>query len=93
MNTRLLMILRVTVATPQNIGAVPHGTRRTVPITGGDFDGPVASRIGVTWWKRGLAPPSTGWSARAGPSRHAADRRRRTHFDEVVRLCVTVRRR
>ena len=40
MNTRLLMILRVTVATPQNIGAVPHGTRRTVPITGGDFDGP-----------------------------------------------------
>src|SRR5579862_9020454 len=40
MNTRLLMILRVTVATPQGIGAVPHGTRRTVPITGGDFEGP-----------------------------------------------------
>src|ERR1700687_4844439 len=40
MNTRLLMILRVMVATPQSIGAVPHGTRRTVPITGGDFDGP-----------------------------------------------------
>src|ERR1700731_2268019 len=40
MNTRLLMTLRVTVATPQNIAAVPHGTRRTVPITGGDFDGP-----------------------------------------------------
>src|SRR6059036_3697627 len=40
MNTRLLMILRVTVATPLSIGAVPHGTRRTVPITGGDFDGP-----------------------------------------------------
>jgi Protein of unknown function (DUF3237) len=40
MNTRLLMILRVTVATPQSIGAVPHGTRRTVPITGGDFEGP-----------------------------------------------------
>src|SRR6202023_1404039 len=40
MNTRLLMILRVTVATPQSIGAVPHGIRRTVPITGGDFDGP-----------------------------------------------------
>ena len=31
MNTRLLMILRVTVATPQSIGAVPHGTRRTAP--------------------------------------------------------------
>jgi len=40
MNTRLLMILRVTVAPPQNIGAGPHGIRRTVPITGGDFDGP-----------------------------------------------------
>src|ERR1700734_2420973 len=40
MNTRLLMILRVTVATPQSIGVVPHGTRRTVPITGGDFEGP-----------------------------------------------------
>src|SRR6202045_5333814 len=40
MNTRLLMILRVMVAMPQSIGAVPHGTRRTVPITGGDFEGP-----------------------------------------------------
>src|SRR5882757_4893613 len=40
MNTRLLMTVRVTVATPQSIGAVPHGTRRTVPITGGDFEGP-----------------------------------------------------
>jgi hypothetical protein len=40
MNTRLLMTLRVTVATPQNIGAVPHGVRRTVAITGGDFEGP-----------------------------------------------------
>jgi hypothetical protein len=40
MNTRLLMTLRVTVATPLSIGAVPHGTRRTVPIAGGDFEGP-----------------------------------------------------
>jgi hypothetical protein len=40
MNTRLLMTLRVTIATPQSIGAVPHGARRTVPITGGDFEGP-----------------------------------------------------
>src|SRR6201988_3365195 len=40
MNTRLLMILRVAVATPQSIGAVPHGTRRTVPLTGGEFEGP-----------------------------------------------------
>ena len=40
MNTRLLMTLRVTVAAAQSIGAVPHGTRRAVPITGGDFEGP-----------------------------------------------------
>ena len=40
MNTRVLMTLRVTVATPQSIGAVPHGTRRIVPIMGGDFEGP-----------------------------------------------------
>jgi hypothetical protein len=39
MNTRLLMMLSVIVATPQNIGAVPHGTRRIVPISGGDFEG------------------------------------------------------
>src|SRR5262245_45924021 len=40
MNTRLLMMLHVTVSSPQNIGAVPHGTRRTAPITGGYFEGP-----------------------------------------------------
>ena len=40
MNTRLLMTLRVTVAAPQNIGAVPHGTRRTAPLSGGSFVGP-----------------------------------------------------
>jgi len=40
MNTRLLMTLRVDVATTRNIGAVPHGTRRTVPLTGGHFEGP-----------------------------------------------------
>src|SRR5213594_2283940 len=34
------MVLRVIVAAPQNLGAVPHGTRRTVPLNGGDFDGP-----------------------------------------------------
>jgi hypothetical protein len=40
-NTRPLMTLRVSVSSsPQNIGVVPHGTRRTVPIVGGDFDGP-----------------------------------------------------
>src|SRR5215510_7599624 len=40
MNARLLMTLQVNVGTPQNIGAVPHGTRRTAPIGGGSFEGP-----------------------------------------------------
>ena len=40
MKTRLLMTMQVNVGTPQNIGAVPHGTRRTAPIGGGTFEGP-----------------------------------------------------
>jgi hypothetical protein len=40
MNTRPLMELHVTVGPPQNIGGVPHGSRRTAPITGGTFSGP-----------------------------------------------------
>src|SRR6478672_141168 len=40
MNTRLLMTMRVEVGPVQNIGAVPDGTRRTVPLAGGSFEGP-----------------------------------------------------
>jgi len=40
MNTRLLMMLHVTVSPPQNIGAVPLGARRTAPLSGGIFEGP-----------------------------------------------------
>jgi Protein of unknown function (DUF3237) len=40
MKTRPLMTLQVAVAVPQKIGAVPHGTRATAPITGGTFEGP-----------------------------------------------------
>lgn len=40
MNSRLLMTLQVVVGEPQKIGAVPHGTRGFVPITGGQFEGP-----------------------------------------------------
>ena len=39
MNTRLLMMLRVKVAPPQNLGAVPFGTRRIAPLSGGSFEG------------------------------------------------------
>src|SRR5262249_39040924 len=38
--SRLLMVLQVDVARPLEVGAVPHGTRRIVPITGGQFEGP-----------------------------------------------------
>jgi hypothetical protein len=40
MNSTLLMMLEVAVAPPQKIGAVPHGTRATAPITSGHFEGP-----------------------------------------------------
>jgi Protein of unknown function (DUF3237) len=39
MRTRPLMTLRLSTAPVQNIGAGPHGTRLTFPITGGSFDG------------------------------------------------------
>lgn len=34
------MTLQVAVAAPQKLGAVPHGTRAIVSITGGTFEGP-----------------------------------------------------
>jgi hypothetical protein len=40
METRLLTTLQVTVGAPQRIGAGPHGTRVTAPITDGHFEGP-----------------------------------------------------
>ena len=40
MDARLLMMLQVVVAGPQKIGAGPHGTRITAPITDGHFEGP-----------------------------------------------------
>ena len=40
MNTQLLMVMQVKVSTVLNIGAVPHGARRTAPLAGGTFEGP-----------------------------------------------------
>ncbi len=42
MDSRFLMTLQVGVGavTLQNIGAVPTGTRRTAPLSGGHFEGP-----------------------------------------------------
>jgi Protein of unknown function (DUF3237) len=40
MNLQTLMTVRVVAAPPQKIGAVPHGMRSIVPVTGGDFEGP-----------------------------------------------------
>ncbi|HEX4460712.1 MAG TPA: DUF3237 domain-containing protein [Polyangia bacterium] len=39
MNFRPLLTLRLTTASTQAIGAVPHGTRFVFPITGGTFTG------------------------------------------------------
>jgi hypothetical protein len=40
MNSRLLMSLQIEVSGPQKIGPVPHGTRVTVPVASGHFEGP-----------------------------------------------------
>ena len=39
MRSRPLMTLRLNTAPTQNVGAGPHGTRVTFPITGGSFEG------------------------------------------------------
>ncbi len=39
MQSRPLLTLRLDTAPTQDIGAVPHGTRVTFPITGGSFEG------------------------------------------------------
>ncbi|HEX3776997.1 MAG TPA: DUF3237 domain-containing protein [Polyangiaceae bacterium] len=40
MDSRLLMTMQVSLAGPQKIGLVPHGTRVIAPIASGDFEGP-----------------------------------------------------
>ena len=39
MRTRPLITLRLATAATQDVGATPHGTRVTFPITGGTFEG------------------------------------------------------
>jgi len=34
------MTVRIAAAPPQELGAVPHGARSIIPVTGGDFEGP-----------------------------------------------------
>src|SRR3954471_4104531 len=40
MHSRPLMTVRIAAAPPQKLGAVPHGIRSIIPVTGGDFEGP-----------------------------------------------------
>src|SRR5437660_12760735 len=40
MNSRPLMTVRFTASPSQKLGAVPHGIRSIIPVTGGDFEGP-----------------------------------------------------
>src|SRR5207237_6896719 len=40
MNSRPLMTVRIAAAPLQRLGAVPHGRRSIVPVTGGEFEGP-----------------------------------------------------
>ena len=45
MNTSLLMMMHVKVATVLNIGAVPQGTRRIAALSGGTFEGRLRGTI------------------------------------------------
>src|SRR6476469_1623268 len=40
MNSQPLMTVRILAAPLQKIGAIPHGVRNIVPVTGGDLEGP-----------------------------------------------------
>jgi hypothetical protein len=40
LNTRLLFTLTGTVAAPSEVGVLPQGQRRIIPIAGGEFEGP-----------------------------------------------------
>src|SRR5258708_35374780 len=40
MNSQPLMTVRIAAAPAQRLGAVPHGMRSIVLVTGGDFEGP-----------------------------------------------------
>ena len=40
MNSRPLMTVRIAAAPPQKLGAVPHGIRSIVLVSGSDFEGP-----------------------------------------------------
>ena len=40
MKSRPLMTVRIAAGPVQRLGAVPHGVRAIVPVTGGDFEGP-----------------------------------------------------
>src|SRR5256885_16207960 len=40
LHSRPLMTVRIAAAPPQKLGAVPHGIRSIIPVTGGDFEGP-----------------------------------------------------
>src|SRR5215510_359171 len=40
MNSQPLMTVKILAAASQKLGAVPHGVRSVIPVTGGDFEGP-----------------------------------------------------
>ena len=39
MNSRPLMLLRLTTSPTEEVGATPHGTLSIFPVTGGSFEG------------------------------------------------------
>jgi hypothetical protein len=81
MDTRLLLLLQVAVAGPQRIGVGPHGTRITVPITDGHFEGP---RL------RGRVLPGGGdWTILRGDGVLELDLRITLETDDGARIHMT----
>ena len=66
------MELHVKVGAPLEVGAVPRGRRRIVPIEGGTFEGPAAPRHRAAGRRRFLAHRSCRRSGGAGHALHAA---------------------
>ena len=73
MNSRPLMLLRLTTAATEEIGSTPHGTLSIFPVTGGSFEGE-RLRGKVPRGRRRLGESDGSGNIRARSSGDARDR-------------------
>ena len=82
MQSRELMTLRFITAPTQDVGAVPHGTRVTFPITGGTFEG---ERLRGT-----VLPVGDDWTLRRADGVMELDLRVTLETDDGALVYVTL---